>query len=71
MSHLFKNKAFLIITGSDLLQNLAIWIRNMGILYFIMKPVAVSLITALEYLPIFVFSFIGGALANYFSRHQD
>ncbi|MBG9791421.1 MFS transporter [Paenibacillus dendritiformis] len=69
MNQLFKNKAFLIITGSDLLQNLAIWVRNMAILYFIMEqtqgdPVAVSLITVLEYVPIFVFSIIGGALAD-------
>ncbi|BFH68484.1 MAG: MFS transporter [Paenibacillus dendritiformis] len=69
MNQLFRNKAFLIITGSDLLQNLAIWVRNMAILYFIMEqtqgdPVAVSLITVLEYVPIFVFSIIGGALAD-------
>ncbi|AZK45363.1 MFS transporter [Paenibacillus lentus] len=70
MTNLFRNKAFLIVTGSDLLQNLAIWIRNMAILYFIMEqtkgedPIAISLITVIEYLPIFVFSFIGGALAD-------
>lgn len=69
MRSLLTNRAFLIVTGSDLLQNLAIWIRNMAILYFIMEktggnPVAISLITVLEYVPIFVFSFIGGALAD-------
>lgn len=70
MTNLFRNKAFLIVTSSDILQNLAIWIRNMAILYFIMEqtkgedPVAISLITVIEYLPIFVFSFIGGALAD-------
>ncbi|MBT2283647.1 MFS transporter [Paenibacillus polymyxa] len=69
MSTLFRNKAFLIVTGSDLLQNLAIWIRNMAILYYVMdqtqgNPIAVSLITVLEYAPIFVFSVIGGALAD-------
>ncbi|MCP1421904.1 MFS family permease [Paenibacillus xylanexedens] len=69
MNTLFRNKAFLIVTGSDLLQNLAIWIRNMAILYYIMdrtqgSPIAVSLITVLEYAPIFVFSIIGGALAD-------
>lgn len=56
-------------TGSDLLQNLAIWIRNMAILYYVMdrtqgSPIAVSLITVLEYAPIFVFSIVGGALAD-------
>ncbi|WP_339186611.1 MFS transporter [Paenibacillus sp. FSL R5-0490] len=69
MNSLFRNKAFLIVTGSDLLQNLAIWIRNMAILYYVMdrtqgSPIAVSLITVLEYAPIFVFSIIGGALAD-------
>ncbi|SCY93371.1 Predicted arabinose efflux permease, MFS family [Paenibacillus polysaccharolyticus] len=69
MNTLFRNRAFLIITGSDLLQNLAIWIRNMAILYYIMdqtqgNPVAISLITVLEYAPIFIFSIIGGALAD-------
>lgn len=69
MNTLFRNKAFLIVTGSDLVQNLAIWIRNMAILYYVMdrtqgSPIAVSLITVLEYAPIFVFSIIGGALAD-------
>ncbi|WP_440110627.1 MFS transporter [Paenibacillus sp. QZ-Y1] len=69
MNTLFRNKAFLIVTGSDLLQNLAIWIRNMAILYYVMgqtqgNPIAVSLITVLEYAPIFVFSIIGGAFAD-------
>lgn len=69
MNQLLRNKSFLIVTGSDLLQNLAIWIRNMAILYFIVErtggdPFAVSLITVLEYVPIFVFSFIGGGFAD-------
>jgi len=69
MNTLFRNKAFLIVTGSDLLQNLAIWIRNMAILYYVMdrtqgSPIAVSLITVLEYAPIFFFSIVGGALAD-------
>lgn len=70
MANLFRNRAFLIVTSSDILQSLAIWIRNMAILYFIMEqtngedPVAISLITVIEYLPIFVFSIIGGALAD-------
>lgn len=67
--HIVQKQSFLIVTGSDLLQNLAIWIRNMAILYYVMdrtqgSPIAVSLITVLEYAPIFVFSIIGGALAD-------
>lgn len=67
--HIVQKQSFLIVTGSDLLQNLAIWIRNMAILYYVMdrtqgSPIAISLITVLEYAPIFVFSIIGGALAD-------
>ncbi|MDG4658016.1 MFS transporter [Ectobacillus antri] len=69
MKELWRNQTFRIIVGSDLLQQLAIWIRNMALLFFIMEqtnndPVAVSLLTVLEYAPIFIFSFIGGALAD-------
>ncbi|MFC5773914.1 MFS transporter [Ectobacillus antri] len=69
MKELWRNQTFRIIVGSDLLQQLAIWIRNMALLFFIMEqtnndPVAISLLTVLEYAPIFIFSFIGGALAD-------
>ncbi|WP_168188577.1 MFS transporter [Thermoflavimicrobium daqui] len=64
------NKRILwIITGKCLLENIAIWIRNMAILYFIMEqtkndPTAVSMIQVSEYLPIFLIAFIGGTLAD-------
>ncbi|WP_232277595.1 MFS transporter [Paenibacillus sp. 481] len=66
---LFKNKVFVLVSASDLLQNIAIWIRNMALLYFIMEKTsgsteAIALITVLEYAPIFIFSIIGGALAD-------
>ncbi|MGZ0043085.1 MFS transporter [Paenibacillus ottowii] len=69
MNSLFKNKVFLIVLGADLLQQMGIWIRNMALLFYIMEqtnnnPSAVSMLTALEYLPIFVFSLIGGTFAD-------
>ena len=68
MKELLKNNVFLIVQSADLLQQIGIWTRNMALLYYIMdqtnnNPVAVSLLTALEYLPIFVFAIIGGAYA--------
>ncbi|MCQ4085288.1 MFS transporter [Saccharibacillus sp. JS10] len=69
MNALFKNRVFLIVASADLLQQLGIWIRNMALLFYVMEqsgnnPVAVSLLTALEYLPIFLFSLIGGTFAD-------
>ncbi|MCY8517988.1 MFS transporter [Bacillus atrophaeus] len=69
MNSLFKNRVFLIVQGADLLQQMGIWIRNMALLFYIMEqtnnnPTAVSMLTALEYLPIFVFSLIGGTFAD-------
>ncbi|GAE06731.1 MFS transporter [Paenibacillus sp. JCM 10914] len=69
MRHLFGNRAFVLLMVSDFMQNIGIWIRNMALLFFIMEksnhdPVAVSLLTVIEYAPIFVISMIGGVLAD-------
>ncbi|WP_019241844.1 MFS transporter [Bacillus sp. AP8] len=69
MKSLMKNRIFLIMLSSDLLDQLSIWIRNMAILFFVIEktnqnPIAVSLITVIEYIPLFLFSFIGGTLAD-------
>lgn len=69
MKHLFRNRAFMLLMASDLMQNIGIWIRNMALLYFIMEksnhdPVAVSLLTVIEYAPIFLISIVGGVLAD-------
>ncbi|OWA37793.1 MFS transporter [Saccharibacillus sp. O16] len=69
MKALLHNRVFLIVAGADLLQQVGIWIRNMALLFYIMEqsgnnPVAVSLLTTLEYLPIFLFSLIGGTFAD-------
>ncbi|MDO9490907.1 MFS transporter [Acetobacterium sp.] len=69
MKELFQNKVFRIIMTTDAIQLLCIWIRNMAVLFFIIEktnanPIAISLITIFEYLPIFVFSYLGGTLAD-------
>jgi MFS family permease len=69
MSELFKSRVFLVVAGADLLQQAGIWIRNMALLFYIMEqtnnnPAAVALLTTFEYLPIFVFSLIGGTFAD-------
>ncbi|MGL4818365.1 MAG: MFS transporter, partial [Bacilli bacterium] len=66
---LFQNRVFLIITLTDLIQMLGIWIRNIAILFFVMRmtndnPNAVSAITFIEMAPMVLFSFIGGVLAD-------
>ncbi|MEH6889616.1 MFS transporter [Bacillus sp. JJ864] len=69
MNALLKNRVFLLVIASDILQQFAIWIRNMALLFFVMEqtnndPVAVSILSVMEYAPIFIFSFVGGALAD-------
>lgn len=69
MKSLFRNRVVWLLIGNDMLDNMAIWIRNIAILFYVMEqtngdPVAVSLITVAEYVPIFLFSMIGGTLAD-------
>lgn len=69
MKTLFYNRPFMVIMLSDLLQNIGIWIRNMSLLFYVVEqtngnPIAISILTILEYLPIFIFSIIGGVLAD-------
>ncbi|MDP5274106.1 MFS transporter [Chengkuizengella axinellae] len=69
MHDLLKNKVLMILILSDIIQQTAIWIRNIALLFFIMEktndsPIYVSLLTVIEYTPIFLFSFIGGTLAD-------
>lgn len=66
---LFQNRFVQSIIASALFLQLGIWIRNFAILLFVVEqtnedPVAVSLISIAEFLPIFVFSFVGGTFAD-------
>lgn len=69
MKELWGNRIFLTVFITDTLENIGIWIRNMALLYYVMEisgnnPIAVSLLTAIELVPILLFSIIGGALAD-------
>lgn len=69
MKELFQNRVFRIVMVTDIIQQLGIWVRNIAVLFFVIEqtqadPVAVSLISVAEYLPMFVFAYIGGTLAD-------
>lgn len=65
----FRNRFIRAILVSGILLQTGIWVRNFAILLFVMdrtgnNPFAVSLISAAEFAPIFVFSIIGGTYAD-------
>ncbi|MBV7506639.1 MFS transporter [Bacillus sp. sid0103] len=69
MVDLFRNRVIRTILLSTLFLQIGIWVRNYSILLFVIEqtnedPVAVSLISVAEFAPIFLFSFIGGTLAD-------
>ena len=69
MKELLKNKVFIILLITDFIQSICIWIRNIALLFYVMEmtnnnPVAVSLLTVLEYLPMLFFTYIGGTFAD-------
>ncbi|MEK4512774.1 MFS transporter [Paenibacillus anaericanus] len=66
---LFKNRFYQTILISNIFLQIGIWVRNFAILMFVTDqtnndPLAISLISVVEFAPIFVFSFIGGAFAD-------
>jgi MFS transporter, DHA3 family, macrolide efflux protein len=67
--NIFANRIVLAIMSSNFLLQLGIWIRNFAILLYVTDmtnndPVYVSLISVVEFAPIFIFSFIGGTFAD-------
>jgi DHA3 family macrolide efflux protein-like MFS transporter len=67
--NIFANRIVLAIMTSNFLLQLGIWIRNFAILLYVTDitnndPVYVSLISVVEFTPIFIFSFIGGTFAD-------
>ncbi|RAV14235.1 MFS transporter [Paenibacillus contaminans] len=69
MKELFQNRVFRVVIAADLLQQIAIWVRNIALLFYVMEqtgsdPVAVSMLTVIEQAPIFLFAFLGGTLAD-------
>ncbi len=66
---LLRNRFFQTILLSNVLLQIGIWVRNFAILLYVTDktgndPIAVSLISVAEFAPIFVFSFLGGTLAD-------
>ncbi|MBX5437377.1 MAG: MFS transporter [Alicyclobacillaceae bacterium] len=69
MLSLFRNRFVVIILLSGLFLQIGIWIRNFGVLLFVMDKThgdafAVSMISVAEFAPIFIFSFVGGTFAD-------
>lgn len=69
MFSLFRNRFVRTIMVSGLFLQVGIWVRNFGVLLFVMQKThgnafAVSMISVAEFLPIFLFSFIGGTFAD-------
>jgi MFS transporter, DHA3 family, macrolide efflux protein len=67
--NIFSNRIVLAIMSSNFLLQPGIWIRNFAILLYVTDitdndPVYVSLISVVEFTPIFIFSFIGGTFAD-------
>lgn len=65
----FANRFVQAIMVSGLFLQVGIWVRNFAILLFVTDqtnndPYAVSLVSVAEFLPIFLFSFIGGTFAD-------
>jgi predicted MFS family arabinose efflux permease len=68
-SGLFRNRFIQVIILSNVLLQIGIWVRNFGILLYVMdktgnNPYYVSLISVAEFGPLFLFSFIGGTFAD-------
>ncbi|WP_442951640.1 MFS transporter [Paenibacillus sp. GYB003] len=66
---LFRNRFLQTILLSNVLLQIGIWVRNFAILLYVAEttnkdPYAISLISVVEFAPIFVFSFIGGTFAD-------
>jgi len=69
MASLLRNRFIRIIMTASLFIQIGIWVRNFAILLFVTEKtggdaLAVSLISVAEFVPIFIFSFIGGAFAD-------
>lgn len=67
--NLIKNRVFMTILATDIIQQAAIWIRNIAIMFFVMDatngdPLAISSLNFIEYLPMFILTFIGGIIAD-------
>jgi predicted MFS family arabinose efflux permease len=66
---LFGNRFFQTVLLSNIVLQIGIWVRNFSVLLYVYDmtdsdPYAISLMYVAEFLPIFLFSFIGGTFAD-------
>jgi len=66
---LFGNRFFQTVLLSNIMLQIGIWVRNFAILLYVADmtdsdPYAIAFIYVAEFLPIFLFSFIGGTFAD-------
>ncbi|OUM94856.1 MAG: MFS transporter [Thermobacillus sp. ZCTH02-B1] len=66
---LFGNRFFQTVLMSNIMLQIGIWVRNFAILLYVADmtdsdPYAIAFIYVAEFLPIFLFSFIGGTFAD-------
>ncbi|WP_310943209.1 MFS transporter [Paenibacillus doosanensis] len=70
---LWRHRFIRAVLISNVLSQIGIWVRNLAVLLFVMEKTgadapSVSLISVAEYAPIFLFSLIGGVLADRWRR---
>lgn len=68
-SSLFKNRALQTMLASSILVQIGVWVRNFSILLYVSDmtnedEIAISIVTFVEFAPMFIFSIIGGAYAD-------
>ena len=73
--NLLKNKVFMKILMTDIIQQGAIWIRNIAIMLFVMdatngNPLAISGLNMMEFIPMFLLTFVGGIIADRYSAKK-
>lgn len=67
--NLMKNRVFITVLATDIIQQLAIWVRNISIMFFVMEmtngdPLAISTLNVIEYIPMLLLTFLGGLIAD-------
>lgn len=69
MMNLMRNRVFITVLATDIIQQLAIWVRNISIMFFVMEmtngdPLAISTLNFIEYIPMLLLTFLGGLIAD-------
>jgi len=72
---LLQNRFMVVFLLSRLCLQTGVWVRNIAILLFVMDktgsdPFAVALVSIAEYLPVFLFTLLGGIMADQFRSRR-